>query len=43
MQQQQQQQQSTINGPQQPPEKKLRVGGNYATGDPMNYDYQVTL
>jgi hypothetical protein len=25
----------------QPPEKKLRVGGNYASGDPTNYDYQV--
>jgi hypothetical protein len=25
----------------QPPEKKLRVGGNYAGGDPTNYDYQV--
>jgi hypothetical protein len=26
----------------QPPEKKLRVGGNYASGDPTNYDYQVS-
>jgi hypothetical protein len=25
----------------QPPEKKLRVGGNYASADPTNYDYQV--
>lgn len=25
----------------QPPEKKLRVGGNYTTADPNNYDYQV--
>ncbi len=25
----------------QPPEKKLRVSGNYPSGDPSNYDYQV--
>ena len=25
----------------QPPEKKLRVAANYASGDPNNYDYQV--
>ena len=25
----------------QPPEKKIRVTGNYASGDPTNYDYQV--
>jgi len=37
---QQQQQQSNMNGPIQPPEKKLRVAGNYATSDSMNYDYQ---
>lgn len=27
----------------QPPEKKLRVGGNYTNADPNNYDYQVNL
>ena len=25
----------------QPPEKKLRMSANYATGDPSNYEYQV--
>jgi hypothetical protein len=25
----------------QPPEKKLRIAGNYAGGDPPNYEYQV--
>jgi len=37
MQQQQQQQHSSG----QPPEKKLRVAGNYTNGDPPNYEYQV--
>lgn len=40
---QQQQQQSNMNGPIQPPEKKLRVAGNYAPSDSMNYDYQVRI
>jgi hypothetical protein len=25
----------------QPPEKKLRLTGNYPNGDPPNYEYQV--
>ncbi len=25
----------------QPPEKKLRISGNYTGGDPTNYEYQV--
>jgi hypothetical protein len=36
-----QQHTSNINVQGQPPEKKLRVAGNYTGGDPTNYDYQV--
>ena len=36
-----QQHPSNVNVQGQPPEKKLRVSGNYTAGDPTNYEYQV--